>query len=139
MFDSVRSAPPIFTGRLGTGAAVSVFFHAGLLAAAVILGARAVEKTPGLERIVIFHPPSPPPSLGTPNARPAPSAKAAQPRPRPRASELRRVSPLPEAPVEIPVEAPPDVGSDPSVEPPGDLVGKVGQPGGNPKQSAQHR
>lgn len=110
MFQSVIEQSGWRSGRIGTGAGVSLLVHAGVFAAALLLtagAAKELEKEPPVVSFKAFNPPQPP--RGNPN--PAKARPAAQPKPKPKPKKFVQPSVIPPTPppeVEPPATPEPD-------------------------------
>jgi protein TonB len=108
MFQSVIEQKGWRSGRMGTGAGVSMLVHAGIVAAVFFISAGAVEDTKKEEPVVVFKPPMQPPR-GNPN--PTKPKPATPPKPKPKPKKLTQPTVIPPTPppeVEPPTEPEPE-------------------------------
>jgi protein TonB len=108
MFQSVVEQKGWRSGRIGTGAGVSVLVHVGIVAAVFLISAGAAEEAKKEEPVVVFKAAMAPPR-GNPN--PAKAKPVAQPKPKPKQKKLVQPTVIPPTPppeVEPPTTPEPD-------------------------------
>ncbi|MDY7230825.1 energy transducer TonB [Hyalangium rubrum] len=96
MFQSVVDQRGWRSGRIGTGAGVSVLVHAGVFAAALFLSAGAAKEITQEPPEVVFKVAPPQPPRGNPN--PSTPKQVAQPKPKPKPKKFTQPSVIPPTP-----------------------------------------
>jgi protein TonB len=124
MFQSVLDQQEWRARRLGAGAGVSLFVHAGLIASAMVLSAGVAQQVEKEPPVVVFRRPPP---RGTPIP---PTTQAVAEPPKPRTTKTQKLVQHPT----IPTKPLPEVTPPPETQtPPNDLpYNPIGRPDGDP-------